>query len=56
MLSKFPVNPRGWKIIKRMREKKHLNEIEKIKVDAVEIQIGEGFVVKVMSSKDLYKD
>ena len=46
---------KGWKIVRKVREKKQVNE-RYVKVRAVEIAIDEDLVIKVMSPEDMFKD
>lgn len=46
----------GWKIVKRYMEKKQLTQLKRIKVRSVEIQVSDTLRIKVMSSKDLFRD
>jgi hypothetical protein len=49
------VREKGWKIVRKVREKKQVNE-RYVKVRAVEIAIDEDLVIKVMSPEDMFKD
>ena len=46
----------GWKVIKRLKERRAISDEEEIKVRSVEIAINESLTIKVMCSKDLYID
>jgi hypothetical protein len=46
----------GWRVIRRVKERRAISDEEEIKVRAAEIAINDSLTIKVMCSKDLYID
>ena len=46
----------GWKVIRRLKERRAISDEEEIKVRSAEIAINDSLIIKVMSTQDLYID